>query len=219
MKLKLIIFPLCLIVINAFGFEGSIKQVVKNYNGTGTNMTMTWYLASHNCRIDMAASGKDVHSNSVLILDPASQTLKTYETTGAGEKLYYQVPAGSISGGMSIVSVSPTQESKQINGYKCEKWIIISSLGVYNVWITKDIDIDWSMYKEFFKTSVEIQALAQQGVKGFPMLTETGNGSNATSVETVSAQAVSSNTFTVPAEYKLFVAQAAPTTPATKSKK
>ena len=207
MKLKLIIFPLCLIVINAFGFEGSIKQTVKNYNGTGTTVNMTWYLGPQNCRVDMAAAGKDVNSNSVLILDPASKTLKTYEANGAGQKLYFQVDASGISGNMSLISVNMTQESKQIAGFKCEKWVVVTSAGVYNVWITKDIDFDWSAYKDFFKTSVEVQALATQGVKGFAMLTEPVNGSNASSVETVSAHAVAANMFTVPAEYKLFTAQ------------
>lgn len=205
MKLKLIIFPLCLIVINAFGFEGSIKQTVKNYNGTGTTVNMTWYLGPHNCRVDMSASGKDVNSNTVLILDPSSKMLKTYETGGNGQKLYFQVDASGIAGNMSVISVSVTQETKQIGGFKCEKWVVVTSAGVYNVWITKDIDFDWSAYKDFFKTSVEIQALAMQGVKGFAMLTEPANGNSAATVETVSAQTMTSNTFTVPSEYQLFV--------------
>jgi hypothetical protein len=207
MKLKLIIFPLCLIVINAFGFEGSIKQTVKNYNGSGTTVNMTWYLGPQNCRVDMSAAGKDVNSNSVLILDPATKTLKTYETNGAaGQKLYFQVDASGISGNMSLISVNVTQESKTIGGFKCTKWVVVTSAGVYNVWVTKDIDFDWSAYKEFFKTSVEVQALATQGVKGFAMLTEPVNGSNASSVESVAPHAVAANMFTVPAEYKLFTA-------------
>jgi hypothetical protein len=208
MKLKLIIFPLCLIVINAFGFEGSIKQVVKNYNGTGATVTMNWQFGPHNCRVDMAASGKDVNSNTVLILDPASRTLKTYEANASGaQKLYFQVDASSISASLSVISVSPTQEVKQINGYKCEKWLVVTSAGAYNVWVTRDIDIDWSVYKDFFKSSIEVQALANQGVKGFPMLTESANGTNNASVESVSAQSVAANAFSVPSEYTLYVAQ------------
>ena len=207
MKLKLIIFPLCLIAIHAFGFEGTVKQVIKNYNGTGSNVTMTWYLSQHNCRVDMAASGKDASSNSVLILNPASQTIKTYDANPKGDKVFFQVSASSVSSNMAIVSVSPTQESKQINGYKCEKWVVVATTGVYNVWVARDIDMDWSGYKNMLKTSVEIQALANQGVKGFPMLTESANGSNNASVESVSTQASDANTFSVPSDYKLFVPQ------------
>lgn len=209
MKLKLIIFPLCLIVVNAFGFEGSIKQTVKNFNGSGTTINMTWYLGPQNCRVDMSAAGKDVNSNSVLILDPSSKVVKTYETsTAAGaQKLYFQVDASGIAGDMSVISVNTTQESKQINGFKCEKWVVVTSVGTYNVWITKDIDFDWSAYREFFKNSVEVQALATQGVKGFAMLTEPVNGSNGSSVETVSAHTLAANTFTVPSEYQLFTGQ------------
>jgi hypothetical protein len=104
--------------------------------------------------------------------------------------------------------VNVTQETKQINGFKCEKWVVVTSGGVYNVWITKDIDFDWSAYKDFFKTSVEVQALAKQGVKGFALLTEPANGNGSTTVDTVSAHTLAANTFIVPAEYKLFVPQA-----------
>ena len=217
MKLKLIIFPLCLIVINAFGFEGSIKQVVKNYNGTGATVTMNWQFGAHACRVDMAATGKDVNSNTVLILDPASRTLKTYEANGSGaQKLYFQVDAANISASMSVMSVNPTQEVKQINGYKCEKWVVLTSIGAYNVWVTREIDVDWSVYKEFFKSSVEAQALANQGVKGFVMLTESANGTNNASVESVSAKSIAANEFTVPTEYTLYVQQPAATPAKTK---
>jgi hypothetical protein len=178
---------------------------------------MNWQFGSHNCRVDMLASGKDVNSNTVLILDPASRTLKTYEANASGaQKLYFQVDASSISASLSVISVNPTQEVKQINGYKCEKWLVVTSVGAYNVWVTRDIDIDWSVYKDFFKSSIEVQALANQGVKGFPMLTESANGTNNASVESVSAQTVSANAFTVPAEYTLYVQQAAATPAKTK---
>lgn len=217
MKLKLIIFPLCLIVLHAFGFEGTIKQDVKNYNGTGTNITITWYMGPHNCRLDMTQSGRDVNSSSVLILDPTTQTFKTYNLNIPGPKNYFQMNVSGITGGVSIVSVTATQEVKQINGYKCEKWVVVASTGTFNVWITRDIDFDWSAYKDFFKTNVEAQALIHQNVKGFPMLTEP-TGSNGTSaVEVVSAQTLAPVTFTVPAEYTLYVAPAQ-TAPATKTK-
>jgi hypothetical protein len=204
MKLKLIILPLCLIAVHAFAFEGTVKQTVSNYNGTGANIIMTWYLGAHNCRLDMAASGKDVNSNTVLIMDPAAKTLKTYETTGAGaQKLCFQIGAGSITGGLSISSVSMTQETRQINGYKCEKWIVATSKGTYNIWITRDIAFDWSAYKDFFKSSIEVQALAQQGVKGFALLTEGAGGANSSTTESIAAQSISPSTFEVPAEYKL----------------
>ena len=220
MKLKLIIFPLCLIALHAFGFEGSIKQIVKNYNGTGTTVTMTWYLTPHSYRVDMAASGKDVNSNSVFIMDPTTKTLKTYESSGgAGQKLYFQVNAGTISGDLSIISVNITQEAKQINGYKCEKWVVVTTAGTYNVWITRDIDADWSAYKDFFKTSIEVQAMASQGVKGFAMLTESNNGNNSASVENVAVKTISADTFLVPSDYTLFVPQTQSATPAkTKTK-
>ena len=215
MKLKLILFPLCLIAIHAFGFEGTIKQTIKNYNGSGSDVTMTWYLGANNCRIDMAVTGKDVNSNTVFILDPASSTIKTYEAnSSAAQKSYFQINAATISGGVSIASLTASSDVKQINGYKCEKWTVVTSVGVYNIWVAKDIDIDWVPYKNLLKTSVEVQTLASQGIKGFPMMTEAISGNNSAIVESVSKQPLASNTFTVPSEYTLY----APKAQATKTK-
>lgn len=212
MKLKLIIFPLCLIALHAFAFEGTIKQTIKNYNGSGSDLTTTWYLSTHNCRMDMAISGKDVNSNTVLILDPAASTIKTYEASStATQKSYFQINASSISGGVTIASVTASSDAKQINGYKCEKWTVVTSVGVYNIWVAKDIDFDWAPYKNLLKTSVEVQTLASQGIKGFPMMTESVGGNNSSAVESVSAQPLAANTFTVPSEYKLYSPQPAKT--------
>jgi hypothetical protein len=211
MKLKLAILPLCLIALQVFGFEGTIKQTVRNYNGTGNDVTMTWFLSAHNCRVDMAATGKDLKaaSNTVLLLDPAAKTLRTYEAGGAGEKVYFQVPASAISGDASNIGVTKTTETKKIQGYNCEKWTVNAGGSSYDVWITRDIDFDAAAYRDFFKGSMEIQALAQQGVKGFALLTESHSGANASTVEKVAAQAVPASTFVVPSEYKQYVAQTA----------
>ena len=204
MKLKLAILPLCLIALNVFGFEGTVKQSVTNYNGTGTNVSMTWYLTNGGCRIDMVATGKDLKGGTtVLLINPATQTLSTYEVGGA-EKVYFQVSASSISGDAPNVSVTKTAETKKIQGYTGEKWVVIGQGGTYDVWITKDIDFNAAQYKDFFKGSMEIQALAQQGVKGFPLLTESHTGANASTVEKVSAQAISASTLSVPADYQLY---------------
>jgi Domain of unknown function (DUF4412) len=212
MKLKLIIFPLCLVVLNAFGFEGTIKQTVKNYNGSGNDVTVTWYLSQQHCRMDVAAIGyKGANTNTVFIMDPASKSMKMYENANAGngQKLYFQADAGSITGGVSVISVSPTQETRQISGFRCEKWVVATSNGSFNLWVTKDIDFDWTAYKDFFKASVEVQALINQGVKGFVMATEPVSGtSGVTTVESASSHALASDTFTVPSEYKLNVAPA-----------
>jgi hypothetical protein len=93
MKLKLAILPLCLIVLNAFGFEGTLRQAVKNYNGSGTDVMMTWSIGAHSCRVDMNIPGKDGKvSNTVLLMDPVAKTLKTYEAGTTGEKGVLSVP-------------------------------------------------------------------------------------------------------------------------------
>ena len=210
MKLKLAILPLCLIALNVFGFEGTVKQTVKNYNGTGTNVTLTWYLGAHSCRVDMNASGKDLKgSNTVVIVDPAAGLLRTYEAGGA-QKVYFQVAPAAISGGVGEVQVTKTADIKMIQGFSCEKWTVTVGSALYNVWITRDIDFDAAAYREFFKNNLEIQALAQQGVKGFALLTESGTGVNASNVEKVTKQAVSAETLSVPSDYTMYTNPTAP---------
>lgn len=211
MKLKLAILPLCLIAMHAFGFEGTVKQSVTNFNGSGSNATMTWYIGAGACRIDMTIIDKELKANNtVLLMNPSSQAITMYETSGTGEKVYYQMNASAVSGDAMNIMVNKTTETKKIGGYNCEKWTVMNNGGTYDVWITKDIDFNAAQYKDFFKGSMEIQALAQQGVKGFPMLTESRTGANASVTNTVTPGAVSAATLSVPAEYKLFNPQVSP---------
>ncbi|MCW3127932.1 MAG: hypothetical protein JWO03_3590 [Bacteroidetes bacterium] len=206
MKLKLAILPLCLIALNVFGFEGTISQSITNYNGSGNNVKITWYLGAHNCRLDMSATGKDLAGgNTVMVLDAAAKTLRTYESGGAGEKVYFEVNTSAISGSAPGVTVAKTTDTKKIQGYNCEKWTVTSAGASYDVWITKDIDFDAVAYKDFFKGSMEIQALAQQGVKGFPLLTESSNGTNAAAADKITKQTLGAETFSIPAGYKLYI--------------
>lgn len=217
MKLKLAILPLCFAALHAFGFEGTVKQSVTNFNGSGSNAQMTWYIGASACRIDMTIIDKELKANNtVLLMNPAGQSMAMYETSGAGEKVYYQMNASAVSGEAMNIGVTRTAETKKIGGYNCEKWTIVNASGSYDVWITKDIDFNAAQYKDFFKGSLEIQALAQQGVKGFPMLTESHNGANASVTEKVTPGALPAGTLSVPAEYKLYNPQVSPNVAAPK---
>ena len=208
MKLKLAILPLCLIVLNAFGFEGTLKQTIKNYNGSGTDVAMTWSIGAHSCRVDMNIPGKDGKvSNTVLLMDPVSKTLKTYEAGAPGDKVYYQFPMSAIGGGITDITVAKTTETKQMQGHKCEKWSVTAGGMSYDMWVARDVDFDAVTYKDFFRTSIEIQALAHESVKGFVLMTESKTGANASTVDKVSAQVVPAATLSVPSDYKLFQAE------------
>lgn len=217
MKLKLAILPLCFVALHAFGFEGTVKQSVTNFNGSGANAQMTWYIGASSCRIDMTIVDKELKANNtVLLMNPAGQSMTMYETSGTGEKVYYQMNASAVSGDAMNIGVTRTTETKKIGGYNCEKWTIVNASGSYDVWITKDIDFNAAQYKDFFKGSLEIQALAQQGVKGFPMLTESRTGANASVTEKVTPGALPAGTLSVPAEYKLYNPQVSPNVAAPK---
>lgn len=205
MKIKFFITAFCLMALRTFAFEGTIKQTIKNYNGTGIDVTMSWSVKGNNCRIDMKTSDKDAKGNTVLLMDAATKTLKTYNDASGNEKFYFEVKTSDISAGVFDVSATRTTEVKVIKGFNCEKWTVRANGNIYTVWITKDVDMDWKVYQDFFKSGIEFQALALEGVKGFPILTESRNGSNDMTVDQLTPQAVSANVFTVPSEYKLYV--------------
>jgi len=86
----------------------------------------------------------------------------------------------------SVDKITPTKETKIIEGYKCTKYIITSNENISDVWITKDVKLS---YKEFFKA---MSAMAQgknsanskfDNLEGFPILIESTDktkGKNAT---------------------------------------
>jgi hypothetical protein len=113
----------------------------------------------------------------------------------------------AIGGGITDISVAKTTETKQVQGHKCEKWSVTTGGASYDIWVARDVDFDAVLYKDFFKTSIEIQALAHEGVKGFVLMTESKTGVNASTVDKVSAQAVPAATLSTPSDYKLFEAQ------------
>ena len=194
----------------SYAFEGTVKQVYKNYNGTGADVTMTWYIKGNNCRIDMTTSAKEAKGTTVLLIDATSQKLKMYnDDASAPTRVYYDVSLADIASSSADVSIAKTTDTKTIQGYKCEKYQATNAHGAYDIWFTKDIAVDWSAIKDFFKESTEIQTLAKEGIKGFPLLTEAKDKGATMSVSAITVQALSSTTFTVPADYKLFTNTAA----------
>jgi hypothetical protein len=203
---RLSLLAFCLSTLPCWAFEGILYQTVKNYNGTGNDVAITYYLKNTLCKVDMITSDKQATVHTIMVYDANTKVAKTYfpsDKATAAEKVYYQINSDQISGSVSNLTSKKTTESKTINTHPADKWIVNSSLGKMDVWIATDIAIDWSLYRDLFKTSPEIQTLIDEGIKGFPIETQGADGKNIGKVDKVSTQTLPNSIFEVPSDYSL----------------
>lgn len=78
--------------------------------------------------------------------------------------------------------IKKTDEKKEINGYKCQKFLLESSSQSVEVWLTKDIIFDFFTYLESYRLIDDIQQRNLQFLKTLPgfviQATTTFKGSN-----------------------------------------
>ena len=105
----------------------------------------------------------------------------------------------------SKYEVKATGEKKEIAGYNCQKFIVITTSEQTEVWITKDIDITryLASFKDFYKDLGLEEAIskAMLKIKGFPMATKSKNMIQ--EVLKVSEQKLSEKVFSLPKGLKL----------------
>lgn len=132
-----------------------------------------------------------------MIVDPTTGTL-TFLNDEA--KQYYKVDTNSMKESMSQpgmeqmravleqskVSVEPTDETREINGWKCKKYLV-NKTGMMEVeqevWATEDVDLDTKRFTSLMSMSGPQGLLADSPagkaqreemakIKGFPILTK-----------------------------------------------
>lgn len=107
--------------------------------------------------------------------------------------------------------VTKTNETRQINGYACTKYVIHRGPEtVMTMWTTTDVKDFSAMRKDFEEFSKRLAAVRPMGgdlgksmrqVEGFPMQTETGQGIK-TMVTKVEKRAIAASEFDIPTGYK-----------------
>ncbi|MFN8310145.1 MAG: DUF4412 domain-containing protein [Chitinophagales bacterium] len=201
------IFSIALIAISlgASAFDGTIKQQVKNYNGSGNTFDYTWYFSSKGLRFDLEFNGKDGKTNTVFLTDALVSKIQMYTIDGkASEKHIFDIETSKASADVQIITSRATGEKKVISGYNCEKYEIVTNTTKIESWITKDIAVDWTNYQNLFRNSPEVLMMAREGIKGFSLESNSANGQNAISLTKVIAGSPAESVFSIPAGYTPF---------------
>jgi hypothetical protein len=107
--------------------------------------------------------------------------------------------------------VTKTNETRQINGYACTKYVIRRGQEtLMTLWTTNDIKDFSAMRKDFDEFAKHLAAVrrmdgdlgqSMRQVEGFPIQTETGQGRK-TLVTKVEKRAITASEFDIPAGYK-----------------
>jgi len=89
----------------------------------------------------------------------------------------------AMAGMMTIkATVTATEETKEVKGYKCTKYDILFNMGMFQIktvnWATKDVDIDWAVYRKAAFAPMAIMPGGQSVITelkkldGLPVMTE-----------------------------------------------
>lgn len=127
-------------------FVGSVDMKISTNNASDNHEmpTMTYYSNGEKLAIKMNIDqGKGMQKEMRMIFDPKEKTMTTLEATSK-MAMVMKIPdlTGHIdedSLKMKNVKVEKTNETKDIEGFKCRKIILTSDDGVYEFWITKEI--------------------------------------------------------------------------------
>ncbi len=204
---KLSTIILVFISISSFAFEGSVKVRYKQFNGTNDKYDFVWNFKDAKCALTMSMLNAETTAKTTFIPDLANKQLLIYtQDPAATEKFYYTVPVTDISGNTVKAASQATGQKKDIAGTSCEQYIFKSESGTCEAWIATSIPVDWKPLATFFKTATAIQAMAANGIVGFPMEVVDKNEQG---LIIESSQTAEYNTakqadavFTIPSDYK-----------------
>ncbi len=178
------------------------------------------YYTSKASRIDLA-DGKvmimDFDKKLVYRLDPAAKTYQEMNMDEmAGSKQMANMPAEQrkmMESMMQSMQVTPTNETKTINGYKCTKYLVSFMMMNGEYWLSKDVKgyeelkgIGEKMAKSFegnpMLKQMNIAAMMDK-LDGFPVqtVTQVMGGTITNTLVKIEKKSLSDDLFKVPAGY------------------
>jgi hypothetical protein len=208
MRKLFLAFSLTLLSLYTFAWKGTIVQKLTAPGG-GNAVTITWYVTDNDCKMKMDFSDGNVNTSTFFIPDLATSKLITYAIGGSQKQVFYSIPVAGITADKSMnasrVSVEKTGETKQIQGFTCEKVITKTNKNITETWVTTSFKPSFYKYYAFFRSSYELMGLYEDRVAGFPIssVTKSIDGSVISQTELVSATAteLSDKDFKVPDGY------------------
>lgn len=205
--------------LQAIAGKGIIVQQKMTGQGTlGAQVEATWYVSDEGCKMKLKFASDKVNTTTTFIADVANAELLAYSEGALPEgakKSYFAVPVSKIETPKeftaSRVTVTKTGEVKEVAGFKCEKIVMKTNQTETEMWVTKEVKVEFYRYIAFFRSSYELLALNEEKIKGFPIssVTRDLNGAVVSSFETISAKAsdISATEFKVPADFERAVNQ------------
>jgi Domain of unknown function (DUF4412) len=123
-------------------FEGKI--VLEISSGEGTN-TVNYYTKGDKVRFEVNSQrGEadiifDKKNNKMLMIMPAMKMYMEFPMNLVPNENYSTGKGDDSSGEKAKIDFVKTGETKNINGYNCEKWVIKDEKGSSEAWMTKDL--------------------------------------------------------------------------------
>lgn len=177
-------------------FEGTIEMY--QVTADGLEYDLKWYIKGN--KIAYELSSTSTRGAVYLRFIPQTKTNTMLMVTGDTKQ---QIPVDEIKGldKMSVKDASIRSKGNSSNSYfkLINNWEITTSDLVIDVELTPEIPINFSDYKNFFKTDYGLYALGNSDKKGFPLSTITkdkkGNVITKTVLKRVSREAVPDSIF------------------------
>ena len=191
--------------MSVFAFEGVIKQQSIDVN-SGKSSTITWHIKGDKIKMVLESDGKKVElipnytTNSLIMFSDDVQDEE-------GNLMYMQLNAtdiqsssGSVAAGDIVASKYQNKEAKTMD--------VMNNGNRFKVQFLPSIAFDFSKYSSLLKESLEVQAIAVKGLRGFPVQTTLiqNDGKEKIVLRTLSINetSVGEREFIVPTGYKKF---------------
>ncbi len=203
-----------------FEYENVSKNIPRQQDGTRIQKN---YLTSYASRIE-TGDGKviivDYNSSVLNTLSPLTRSysqLKIDDVPGAPADASpaEKEQLGKLMGGMMQLNVSPTAETKTVDGYNCRKYLVDLAMtqGVY--WVSKDVP----GYSELKSIGTKLGAVSAKNpllrqmnvaaivdkLEGFPVqiVTNVMGGTVTSTLRKVEQKPLNPNLFIVPRDFTL----------------
>ncbi|MES2621734.1 MAG: DUF4412 domain-containing protein [Bacteroidota bacterium] len=214
--MKRILFTALLsaLILCAIAEKGWVfTQKYESADSKGQNITVSWYVTSQQCKMKMEFSDAKVNTVSWFIADMQQNKLLTYaegSVPSGAQKAFFAIPVQNIkadkTSGTARVSAQATGETKSVSGLLCEKVLVKTNKNITEMWVSKDFKPAFYKFYPFFQNSIELMALSEEKIQGFPVSSQTKDisGQVTASYQLLSAQSIelSEADFKVPSEYK-----------------
>ena len=196
LSLLLILFLSCSSFVFSQSFEGIIEML--QVTNSGIEYNMKWYIKKG--KLSYELSYQSAKGQVEIRFVPQKSSNSFLMITG-DDKI--EIPSSEIStpDGFTMEGAKLLNNGKVNNTdfKKVYNWEISTKDIVSNIDVTLDVDINFSEYKEFFKSDYGICALVESGKHGFPLNSTTidkdGNLLTRTTLKKVTRKEISDSYF------------------------